>query len=295
MAPTTWPDWLNRQGPLGLPSGREVLVGAREETWVTVELDGGVRVTIDDDGPGGLLVGLHRARTPHDGPPATRPYGVEAAIRYDPGTGRLEIAEPPFTAHSRDCEGCDVYRHAGFSGWFDASLIPALLDVFAALPVDREPRDMPDEGIAVWRGRLDESGAALIEQLSADGEPWEGEQAVAARVDLGLAPLASPPRWAFRAFLDPGAGLLWSADTATEQEFDYAVEHDELPIGRDLVDRIDAMLDRYARSIPVTGEQQPFSADEWDVFRQQYRDVLRDLRAELGSAFTIRDDEFGGE
>ena len=49
MAPTTWPDWLNRQGPLGLPSGREVLVGAREETWVTVELDGGVRVTIDDE------------------------------------------------------------------------------------------------------------------------------------------------------------------------------------------------------------------------------------------------------
>jgi hypothetical protein len=173
-------------GPLVLPSGRTVLVGEQEETWVTIELADAVRVTVDDDGPHGLLVGLHRARSPLDGPPATRPYGVEVTVRYDEATGRLEIAEPPSTAHSRDCEGCDLHRRAAFSAWVDPALLLPVVEVLASLPVDPEPWDVPDTGFAAWRGRLGVDRRALVEHLSPDETAWDGQCAAVARVDVGL-------------------------------------------------------------------------------------------------------------
>jgi hypothetical protein len=181
-----WPRWLARPGRSVLPSGREVLVGAREESWVTVELGAGVRVTVDDDGPHGFLVGLHRARTRHDGPPATRPYGVEVTVRYDSAAERLEIAEPPFTAHSRDCEGCDHNLGSAFSAWFDRASVLPVVEVLASLPVDPRPWNMPDAGLPAWRGRLDGDNRALVELLPADEASWDGRCPVVARVDLGL-------------------------------------------------------------------------------------------------------------
>lgn len=132
------------------------------------------------------------------------------------------------------------------------------------------------------RLKLAEVLADASDRLSWDGPPW---------VAPGAMP--RPGRWAFRAFLDPGAGMLWSADTSTETAFGYPVDHRDLPIRWDVVGRVDAILERYARSIPVTGPHEPFTPAEWAEFREQYRRVLHDLRNALGSAYTIQDEQFG--
>jgi len=88
-------EWLETPGALLLPSGRRVLVGNREETWVTLELNGGVRVVADFDEPESAYLSLHRARTPLDCLPATRPYGSEATVVLGGSPLTLTIRDIP--------------------------------------------------------------------------------------------------------------------------------------------------------------------------------------------------------
>ena len=100
------------------------------------------------------------------------------------------------------------------------------------------------------------------------------------------------PTYVFRAFIDPGANLLWSANDAARERFDYPVELEELPISAQLVAEIGRLFDRFEASIPLRGEQRPFSEEEWRAFRTAYLDMLDRLRAELGPDYEIRDEEF---
>ena len=101
------------------------------------------------------------------------------------------------------------------------------------------------------------------------------------------------PTYVFRAFLDPGADLLWAANDAARERWDYSVDHHELPISAGLAATIDDMLDRFAATIPVRGEHRPFTAEEAAAFRAWYASVLDRLRVELGPAYEIRDEVFG--
>ncbi len=180
-------EWLLAPGVFLLPSGRRVLVGEVEETWVTVECHAGVRLVVDFDEPeGGVYLSLHRARTPLDGPPATRPYRCAATVLFNGTPATFEIRDIPSTRHQRDCEHCPLDERSGFAVDVPADLLTAYVDFLSGLPVDTRHWWIPPIGARLWRGRISDDGRALIELLAEDDLLWESATEVVDRVDLGL-------------------------------------------------------------------------------------------------------------
>ena len=107
--------------------------------------------------------------------------------------------------------------------------------------------------------------------------------------------VARPPRYRMRAFFDAGSGtLLWSANDAARDRWDYPVDHFDLPVPLTLARRIETLVDRYDDGFPNTGlTVREFTAEEVVEFRAAYRDVLSELRLALGSAYEIDDEAFG--
>jgi len=100
-------------------------------------------------------------------------------------------------------------------------------------------------------------------------------------------------RYVLRAFFDPGAWLLWSDSEAARRRWDYMVDHRDLPVSEELAVRVDVLLERYERSVPLRGEHQPFDSDELRRFQRAYAELLADLSASLGPAYEIRDETRG--
>jgi hypothetical protein len=106
--------------------------------------------------------------------------------------------------------------------------------------------------------------------------------------------VARPPRYRMRAFFDAGSGtLLWSANDAARQRWDYPVDHFDLPVPLALARRIETLVDQYDDGFPDTGVTvRAFTPEEVTEFRAAYRDVLSELRLALGSAYEIDDEAF---
>lgn len=188
MPHPSWPAWLDRPGEAALPSGLHVVVGARDETWVTVELGERRCVTVDDlapEEPDGVLLGLHRPGPWPPREPGVRPYGDEATVRLAPETGALTVVALPTGPHEDADAPCDCRVAAAFRAWCSPDRIVGLLETLARLPVDDAAWDVRQVPPLVWRGRTDADGRALVEELPRDDVRWpEEDLPVAAVVPL---------------------------------------------------------------------------------------------------------------
>lgn len=174
--------WLHTPGVHSLPSGREVLVGAVEEDWLTIELAEGVRLVVDADGPDQVFLSLHRARGEYDGVPATRPYGSEATVAVEHGW--LVVRDLPASVHQLTCADCPLDERSQFAVSASVGQVTSYLEALIGLPVDPQPWIVPAGGAQVWRGSVDQQGRAVIELLAEDERRWHAP-AVVGHLDVG--------------------------------------------------------------------------------------------------------------
>jgi hypothetical protein len=101
-----------------------------------------------------------------------------------------------------------------------------------------------------------------------------------------------PPRYRFRAFLDPGSGhLLWSGNPDTQARWDYPVDHFDLPVPLNLARWIQHLLDSHdARNPDLARDRQPFAPAEWQAFAAGYAACIAELRRTLGPAYVVDDE-----
>lgn len=168
------PSFIAEPGVARLPSGRTVLVGELEETWITVSIDSTVRIVVDLDEPEGWgCVSLSCAHSPWDGPLGTRPYHCAAVVRHRGGDSPLVIEHLPSADHQKDCDVCPLDEAPAFyNPELPLNLLVPLLDLIAALPTMHRGWFIDEDGTSLWRGALDQHGNAVVEQVPADDRTW---------------------------------------------------------------------------------------------------------------------------
>lgn len=97
--------------------------------------------------------------------------------------------------------------------------------------------------------------------------------------------------YVFRFFFDWGT-CLWSANDAARREFGYPVAHERIGLSPDLVLRIDDAVTQHQSSIDLDDPAgpSPWTAADFAAFKGTTDELLADLRAELGSTFSILDE-----
>ena len=85
---------------------------------------------------------------------------------------------------------------------------------------------------------------------------------------------------------------LWSANDAARDAFDYAIDLADLPLSNETVDHIGKICEWHdtAMNQDYPPDPGPWDADECDRFNAAARQLLIDLRAELGPEFEIVDE-----
>ncbi len=182
------PDWLCTPGEHALPSGRVVVVEPIEETWICLELGRRLVAVVDlDEEPPLVRLSLQWARDRRLNPPGTRPYHCEATVALV--EGGLVVRDLPAGTHKRGCEwSCPIGDASQFETLLAVDDLESCLDVLAGLRRDPFlPREVPESGILLWRGLVDDDGNALVERLPPDEDLWaERPLSVAARIPLDL-------------------------------------------------------------------------------------------------------------
>jgi hypothetical protein len=96
-----------------------------------------------------------------------------------------------------------------------------------------------------------------------------------------------------RFWFDPGSGVcLWGADTATVEAFNYPIDTRRLPLTDNLRYALDALIAIFNTSIDwdYPPDPSPWSAEQWQRWRQSGDELLIRLRAELGAGWEIHDE-----
>jgi hypothetical protein len=178
----------------------------------------------------------------------------------------------PATSYGDDVDPWDRLLSIGFTSvdlvWTAASLVTCLI---------HQRGEAPDEFRGTTAAVLDDVGRSLPGGLLAWKHP-------------AGAKVARPERHGLSAFFDGGSGvLLWIGLDVGEPRWGNEVDHRDLPIPLALADQLDVLLERYDETIPVHGPERPATHAEAALFRTAYREVIDQLRATLGSAYTIGD------
>lgn len=103
------------------------------------------------------------------------------------------------------------------------------------------------------------------------------------------ASVARPERHSFRAFFDPGSGVLLRANDASAiARWDSSVDHFDLPIPLALAQQVDAIVERSYLEIEGIGpEDVPLAPGEDRLLTRAYHETCERLRWALGSAYRI--------
>jgi hypothetical protein len=103
-----------------------------------------------------------------------------------------------------------------------------------------------------------------------------------------------PPRFRLKTGLAAGSGhLLWAADDAARERWNYPVDHFDLPVPLGLARHVQYLLDRYDLDHPGVGrETRRFTPAELAGFRDDYLMTVDELRRALGPAYVV--EERGG-
>lgn len=200
-------DWFNwvfdrGSGMWRLPSGRSVRVGAPSDPsdewcWVGVDLGDDVLafIDLDDTDPGGVEVSLFWPPTEFYWPDSAvgspplaydidqtdgcKPWGYEATVAWI--DGQLAVTRAPWGSHGECCPGEDE-TESQFRTRFPVSLVPSVLDMVTELPKFWEAV-LPPHARALWRGRLDSAGRAIVEVLDWNMKPVDSDPL---HLELGL-------------------------------------------------------------------------------------------------------------
>lgn len=100
------------------------------------------------------------------------------------------------------------------------------------------------------------------------------------------------PRYRLRYAFDAGSGTcLWSADAAAEEAFGYAAEPERLPLSPETVRRLHQVAAWHGESLnrDYPPDPGPWRQEECDRFNQAARELLEEVRRELGEEFTVED------
>ena len=182
------PHWLVTPGNHTLPSGHDILVEPLEDTWICVDLGGRLIAVVDlDEELPHVYVSLQwPAGSPLD-QPGTRPYHYEATISLVGGL--LVLRRLPSTHHQQTCDTCPVDTRTQFGIRVSVDDLEFFLEVLAGLQRDASLWAIPEEGVLLWRGGVDEHGNALVERLAPDESTWaEPGLDVVTRMPLGFGP-----------------------------------------------------------------------------------------------------------
>jgi hypothetical protein len=101
------------------------------------------------------------------------------------------------------------------------------------------------------------------------------------------------PIYELRFFFDYGSGVcLWAGNDAAREAYDYPVSAEWLPLGDDLLARVDRLLEEYDSSLDWDNPGGPslWSEQQWQVFYAEARQLLAALRQQLGSRYEVRDE-----
>lgn len=99
-------------------------------------------------------------------------------------------------------------------------------------------------------------------------------------------------KFQLRYFFDWKCDPLWSANDAAREAFGYAVEPAELPLSDQTVTRIRKICAWHDTALnwDSPAEPGPWDAAEHDRFDEAARQLLTELRLELGPSFEILDE-----
>lgn len=95
-----------------------------------------------------------------------------------------------------------------------------------------------------------------------------------------------------RYFFDAGSGTcLWAGNDAARERWNYAVDHDELPLTLQTRERADAAIKRYDTGLGWSDPAgpSPWNDAEAEAFAIASQGLLEAFRAELGADFEIVD------
>jgi len=92
-----------------------------------------------------------------------------------------------------------------------------------------------------------------------------------------------------RYFFDFGCQCLWSANEAANERFGYAIEMSQLPLPKLTVDRVNEVADWYMKSLncAYAPDPGPWRQPECDRFNEIARELLDEIRKELGPDFEV--------
>lgn len=102
-------------------------------------------------------------------------------------------------------------------------------------------------------------------------------------------------KYVFRFFLDWGSGtILWSANKFTKEKFDYPVNHHLLNLKKDLLTKIDNIIDEYDGSFNPQennySEKFNISKENKENLNQKIHSLVIEIQKELGSDYEIIDE-----
>lgn len=96
-----------------------------------------------------------------------------------------------------------------------------------------------------------------------------------------------------RFFFDAGSGTcLWAGNDAARERFGYWIDPDELPLSGECRERLQAIVARYDESIDwdYPPDSPVWSEEDEARFGREARELVEELRGELGSEFEIVDE-----
>ena len=90
-------------------------------------------------------------------------------------------------------------------------------------------------------------------------------------------------------WFEHGGFCVWANNEAAKNKFGYAVNHEDLPISRELKNELNALEARYHGCIDWTcpSNPSPWPHEEWERFRSDAKNVYARLQKELGNAYHI--------
>ena len=101
------------------------------------------------------------------------------------------------------------------------------------------------------------------------------------------------PRYRARYFFDWGSGVcLWSDNDTTRAKFGYPIESSALDVSDELRAKLDAVIALQLGQLDEAdpGGPSPWSDSELRSFRRESRELLDQLRRELGDEWIIIDE-----
>ena len=93
-------------------------------------------------------------------------------------------------------------------------------------------------------------------------------------------------------WFEHGGICIWGKNEATKEKYGYAIESNELPLSKELINILDNLELSYARSLNWASplEPAPWTKDERDMFRKEANEAYDRLIKELGPDFEIIND-----